>query len=160
MLEFEVVNRSYFAATIADRGDEFFDQLPERFQAWLVRQQTGIAAYHVLVDKGGSILGRFNLTMAGDRSAELGYRVAERAAGQGVATATVQDLCRLASTQYGLVRIQAATSLENVASQRVLIKAGFQLTGPADPSDLGGQPGLWYELILRRQTLIIKNWWS
>jgi ribosomal-protein-alanine N-acetyltransferase len=148
VLDFEVANRAYFAATIGDRGDEFFEQFPERFRAWLVNQQTGVAVYHVLVDEDGSILGRFNLTMVGDRSAELGYRVAQRAAGQGVATATVREVCRLASTSYGLDRIRAATSLQNVASQKVLIKTGFIVTGPADPADLGGQPGRWYELVV------------
>ncbi len=141
VLDFEVVNRAYFAATIADRGDEFFDQLPERFRAWLVQQQTGAAAYHVLVDDDGSILGRFNLTMAGDGSAELGYRVARRAAGRGIATATVRELCRLAATQYGLGRIRAATSLENAGFAAGAGQGRVPAVGPADPSDLGGSPG-------------------
>ena len=39
----------------------------------------------------------------------------------------------------------AATSRENVASQRVLTKAGFVPVGPADPADLGGKSGAWYQ---------------
>src|SRR5262249_47847145 len=97
------------------------------------------------VAEDASVLGRFNMKFAGERTAELGYRVAEHVAGRGVATATVRELCRLAASRYGLCTLRAATSHENVASQKVLAKAGFVLAGPADPADLGGKPGTWYE---------------
>ncbi|MGH8322633.1 MAG: GNAT family N-acetyltransferase, partial [Steroidobacteraceae bacterium] len=29
--------------------------------------------------------------------------------------------------------------------QKVLVKAGFVPTGPADPANLGGKPGTWYQ---------------
>jgi [ribosomal protein S5]-alanine N-acetyltransferase len=35
VLAFELVNRAYFAASISDRGDEFFDQFPDRHTALL-----------------------------------------------------------------------------------------------------------------------------
>ena len=41
--------------------------------------------------------------------------------------------------------LRAATSNGNVASQRVLLKAGFVPVGPAGPADLGGKTGTWYE---------------
>ncbi len=148
VLEFEMANRTYFATSISDRGDEFFDHFAEHFEAWLSEQKSGAAAYHVLVDPDGAVLGRFNLILAGNGSAELGYRVAERAAGRGVATTWVRELCDLATAEYGLQRIRAATSLRNVASQRVLTKVGFALLGPADPNHLGGKPGVWFELEL------------
>jgi ribosomal-protein-alanine N-acetyltransferase len=47
----------------------------------------------VLVGDGGEVLGRFNLVDVEDGSAELGYRVAEHAAGQGLATAAVRGIC-------------------------------------------------------------------
>ena len=62
-------------------------------------------------------------------SRQLGYRVAERAAGRGVATAAVRDLCALAASRHGVGTVRAATSLANVASQRVLLKAGFHEVG-------------------------------
>ena len=70
-------------------------------------------------------------------------RVVKRAAGRGLATATVRELCHLAPAQYGLRRVRAATSVQNAASQTVLTKAGFLPVGPADPADLGGKPGTW-----------------
>jgi hypothetical protein len=83
-----------------------------------------------------------------DGTAELGYRVAERVAGRGVATAVVRELCRLAVSRHGLRELKAATSNANVASQKVLTKAGFVPAGPADPADLGGKAGTWYQRTL------------
>lgn len=148
VLEFELANRAYFAASISDRGDEFYEQFTERHDALLTEQQAGVRAYHVLVAEDGSVLGRFNLTFVVDRSAVLGYRVAQHAAGRGLATATVRELCELATAQYGLRKVRAATSLQNTASQKVLTKAGFLAVGPAGPADLGGKPGTWYERVL------------
>jgi ribosomal-protein-alanine N-acetyltransferase len=145
VLAFELANRAYFAASISDRGDEFFDQFAERHAALLAEQEAGIRACYLLVGEGGSVLGRFNLVFAGDDIAELGYRVAQDVAGRGVATATVLEMCELAAARHGVRTLRAATSYENAASQRVLAKAGFMLVGPADPADLGGKPGVWYQ---------------
>ena len=145
VLAFELANRDYFAASISDRGDEFFEQFPEQHGAQLAEQEAGACAYYVLVAEDGSVLGRFNLYRFEDGTAELGYRVAQHAAGRGVATATVRELCRLAAAGHGLRTLRAATSLENAASTKVLVKAGFAPVGPADPAHLGGKQGTWYQ---------------
>ncbi len=144
VLEFELANRAYFAASISDRGDAYFARFSERHSALLAEQDAGIGAFYVLVADDGSVLGRFNLVFTGDGAATLGYRVAEHVAGRGVATATVGDLCVLAASRHRLRTVRAATSLDNVASRKVLEKAGFVAVGPADPADIGGKPGTWY----------------
>ncbi|MGW2716231.1 GNAT family N-acetyltransferase [Streptomyces sp. NPDC001492] len=144
VLAFELANRAYFAASITDRGDDYFEHFTEGYDALLAEQEAGICAFHVLVAEDGSVLGRFNLVDIEDHSAELGYRVAQHVAGRGVATATVQELCRLAADRYGLRTLRAATAHRNVASQKVLTKAGFVPVGPADPAHVGGKPGTWY----------------
>jgi ribosomal-protein-alanine N-acetyltransferase len=108
----------------------------------------GTHVFHVLVDEDGSVLGRFNLFDLDDGTAVLGYRVAQRVAGRGVATATVQELCQLAGLHYGLRTLRAAVSHDNVASKKVLTKAGFVPAGPAEP---GGRPGTWYQRDLIRE---------
>lgn len=145
VLAFELANRAYFSASISDRGDEFFEQFADRHSALLTEQEAGIGVYYVLVADDGSILGRFNLYRFRDGTADLGYRVAQHVAGRGVATAAVRELCRLAVVDHGLHTLRAATSLGNAASQKVLAKTGFVSVGPADPADLGGKPGTWYQ---------------
>ena len=142
VLSFELTNRAYFATFISDRGDEFFDHFTEQYNALLAEQEAGTCVFHVLVGEDGTVLGRFNLFDLEDGTAVLGYRVAQQVAGRGVATATVRELCRLAAAQYGLRTLRAATNHDNVASQKVLAKAGFVPVGPAEP---GGRPGTWYQ---------------
>jgi len=149
VLAFELANRAYFAASISDRGDEFFDHFTERHNALLADQEAGVGAFYVLVAEDGSVLGRFNLIFAGGGTAELGYRVAQHVTGRGVATAAVRELCGLAAARHGLRTLKAATSRENVASQKVLAKAGFVPIGPADPAHIGGKQGTWYRRDLR-----------
>jgi len=79
MLDFELANRAYFAASIPDRVDEFYEHFTERHQAVVTQHQAGVGAYHVLVTGDGSVLGRFNLHFIEDRCAELG--LPSRAAG-------------------------------------------------------------------------------
>lgn len=145
VLDFEIANRAYFAASISDRGDEYFGQFTERHNELLAEQEAGSCACYVLVGDDGSVLGRFNLYDMDGGTAVLGYRVAQHVAGRGVATATVRELCQLAAREYGLRTLRAATTRENVASQKVLTKAGFIQVGPAD---IGGLPGTWYERVL------------
>jgi ribosomal-protein-alanine N-acetyltransferase len=145
VLAFELANRAYFAASVPDRGDDFFARFTDRYDALLAEQETAVCAFHVLVAEDGSVLGRFNLVDIEDHTAELGYRVAQHVAGRGVATTTVRELCRLAAAQYRLRTLRAATVHRNAASQRVLAKAGFVPVGPAGPAHLGGEPGTWYQ---------------
>ena len=145
VLAFELANRAYFAPFVSDRGDEFFDQFTERFDELLAEQEAGSCAYYLLVGEDGSVLGRFNLYNIANGTAELGYRVAEHVAGHGVATATVQEVCRLAAAQLGLHTMRAAVTHGNVASQKVLANAGFAPVGPADPAHIGGKQGTWYQ---------------
>jgi ribosomal-protein-alanine N-acetyltransferase len=145
VLAFELANRAYFAASISDRGDEYFDQFTERHSAMLAEQEAGLGAFYVLAAEDGSVLGRFNLYRFQDGTAELGYRVAQHVAGRGVATATVRELCALAAAHHGLRTLRAAASRENAASQKVLTRAGFIPVGPADPASIGGKQGTWYQ---------------
>lgn len=145
ILAFELKNRDYFAASITDRGDEFFEHFPERHRALLAEQEAGGCICHVLIDSDGAVLGRFNLYDPADGTAEVGYRVAEHAAGRGVATASLRELCRLARDHYELQTLTAETDEANRASRRVLEKAGFV---PVGDCVVAGKPALRYTLDL------------
>jgi [ribosomal protein S5]-alanine N-acetyltransferase len=145
VLAFELANRTYFAASISDRGDDFFAQFAEQHRMLLDEQKAGDSAYHLLVDENQNVVGRFNLRDLAGGTAEVGYRVAQHVSGRGVATAGVRELCRVAAKSYGLRSLTASVSDGNVASQRVLIKAGFVAVGP---TEVAGRPGALYELTL------------
>ncbi|MFI1768302.1 GNAT family N-acetyltransferase [Streptomyces sp. NPDC020800] len=143
LLAFERENRAYFAASIPDRGDDYFARFDERHRALLAEQQAGDCYFHVLVGAGGDVLGRVNLVDVADGAADLGYRIAERAAGRGLATWAVREMCGLALGRYGLTVLRAATDLDNAAPRAVLSRAGFTVTGE---TELSGRPGLTYAL--------------
>jgi ribosomal-protein-alanine N-acetyltransferase len=145
VLAFELCNRGYFAATISDRGDAFFDHFTELYAALLAEQEAGTCACYGLIGENGALLGRFNLYDLKDEAAVVGYRMGQRYTGCGLATTYVRELCGLAGTRHGLRTLRAAASDANVASQRVLLKAEFVPVGPADPSSLGGKSGLWFQ---------------
>lgn len=145
VLAFERENRAYFARSITDRGDDYFAGFGERHAGLLAEQAAGVGHFHVLVDDAGAVLGRVNLIDVADGSAELGYRIAERAAGQGVATAAVRQVRSLAVTEYGLTELRAATTLDNTGSRAVLARTGFVPVGEAE---FGGRPGIEYRLDL------------
>ena len=150
ILEFELDNRSYFSASISDRGDDFFDEFDVRYRAVLEEQAAGRSCFYALVGDDGDVLGRFNLYDIGEGSAEVGYRVAQRVAGRGVATSALRMLCAAAAA-LKLRVLTAATSDDNHASQRVLAKAGFTPCGPARPADIGGKTGTRYRLVLQEE---------
>ena len=63
------------------------------------------------------------------RTAEMGYYVAEGFWGRGVATAAVRLACRYVFDNTDIVRIFAEPFARNIASCRVLEKAGFLCEG-------------------------------
>jgi [ribosomal protein S5]-alanine N-acetyltransferase len=146
LLAFELANRPYFARFVSDRGDEFYEDFLTNHRVLLAEQDAGTSMFHVLVDDDSSVIGRFNLFDLEDGSARVGYRVGEGVAGRGVASSTLRELCELAATEYGLRALTAETTNDNVASQRVLEKAGFVTTGPAT---VAGHPGIAWERGLR-----------
>ncbi|MDT9696716.1 GNAT family N-acetyltransferase [Streptomyces sp. P17] len=152
VLAFERENRAYFARTIPDRGDDYFEPagFAARHRALLAEQDLGICHFHVLLDDEGRLIGRINLIDAEGGSAEVGYRVGESAAGRGVATAAVGAVCGLAATAYALTELTAVTTLDNLASRAVLERNSFSSTGELM---IGGQPGIAYRRALQGTAL-------
>ncbi|MFD6169529.1 GNAT family N-acetyltransferase [Streptomyces coeruleorubidus] len=148
LLAFEQENRAYFARSVPDRGDAYFTRagFAERHRALMEEQHARVCHFHVVLDDDGTLIGRVNLIDVQDGRAEVGYRVGERAAGRGVASAAVADVCRLAAAEYGLTALTAVTTLDNLASMAVLTRNGF--TRVAD-TVVGGDPGVRYVRHLR-----------
>jgi RimJ/RimL family protein N-acetyltransferase len=75
----------------------------------------------------GMFIGWFSLRPTNDNQTEaaLGYRLNRDAWGQGYATEGVQALISQGFTAWGLKRIVATTYEENLASRRVMEKAGM-----------------------------------
>jgi RimJ/RimL family protein N-acetyltransferase len=100
------------------------EQLP-----WL--RDRGMLAPYVIEDTdAGTILGGANLRLFDPMrdTVELGYWLFVEARGRGVATRAVRALVE-DSHSHGINRVEAHVRIGNVASERVLERAGFEREG-------------------------------
>ncbi len=84
------------------------------------------------IDVGGEAVGGIGFAIMPDIervSAEIGYWIAEAFWGRGIATEAVAALTEYAIAAHGLTRVFAVPFATNVASCRVLEKAGYVLEG-------------------------------
>jgi RimJ/RimL family protein N-acetyltransferase len=116
----------------------------EQARAWCRRgadwSDGGHATFAVLDATTGRLLGNVSLHKIDreQQDAEVGYRVAPWARGQGVATAGLAAVSRWAFGALDLVRIEAFHSVVNVASCRVAEKAGYLFEGTLRQSFIYG----------------------
>ncbi|MEV7584186.1 GNAT family N-acetyltransferase [Streptomyces erythrochromogenes] len=130
-------NRVNMAPTEPARSDAFYTEAGqrERIGQQLESRDAGRLLPYVFVDlASGAALGTINLgnIQRGPLSSGgLGYWVDEACSGKGLATAGAEEVCRIAREELGLHRVEAGTLVDNLASQRVLAKAGFEQYGLA-----------------------------
>jgi ribosomal-protein-alanine N-acetyltransferase len=84
------------------------------------------------IDVNGEAVGGIALVLHDDVercSAEVGYWLSEHYWGRGIATAALKTITEYAFTQFKLTRVFAVPFAHNVASMRVLEKAGYICEG-------------------------------
>ncbi len=128
-------NRAHLTPWEPVRPEEFFTEQFQRedIEHRLVATQSA-ESYPLALVRNNEILGRFNLagiTRGPFQSAGLGYWVDRNHLGRGLASATVRAIVEEAGEQLGLHRIEESTLVHNIASQKVLLKSGFQQIGMA-----------------------------
>jgi [ribosomal protein S5]-alanine N-acetyltransferase len=124
-------NRDFLAPFEPVRPPEFFTAEGQRER--LQRQLDGETHPFAIVD-GDAIVGTisvFSIVRDGPESCTIGYWVDRERNGRGLATAAVGDILPFAFGQLGLHRVEAATLVDNIPSQRVLEKNGFERIGLA-----------------------------
>ena len=151
-------NRDFLAPWEPTRAAASYTEAGQRAeleQALALAEKGSALPCVILVD--GEPVGRANVSdvvRGAFHSAHLGYWVAERVNGQGVATRAVGDVTRLAFAELGLHRLQAATLVHNLASRKVLARNGFTEIGRA--SQYLRIAGRWQDHLLHQ--LIDRSW--
>lgn len=126
-----LANREFLAPFEPVRPPVFFTAEGQR--ARLQRQLDGGTHPFVVLDNG-SIAGAINLfgiVPEGPQSGVIGYWIDQERNGRGLATGAVGEILAYAFGKLGLHRVEAATLVDNVPSQRVLRKNGFERIGLA-----------------------------
>lgn len=129
-------SREYLAPWEPDKGEASFTAEGVRaiIESSLERAEAGTALSHVIADDGRIVGGLvFNSIVRGPyfRSCSIGYWVARAEAGRGVATEAVRLAKQVAFEELGLQRVQAEALPDNQASQKVLLRNGFEPIGMA-----------------------------
>jgi RimJ/RimL family protein N-acetyltransferase len=86
--------------------------------------------YRLAVTRESVVVGGIGLGVnSHEYRGRMGYWVAAPARGQGICTRALRVLCRYGLDELGLQRLELITDPENLASQRVAEKVGFQREG-------------------------------
>ena len=126
-----LANREFLAPFEPVRPPEFFSPQTQR-ERIAVRAADGFHQFAIL--EGDSIAGTvnaFHIVREVLQSGTIGYWVDHRRNGRGLATGAVGDILLYAFGELALHRIEAATLVDNLPSQRVLEKNGFERIGLA-----------------------------
>ncbi|WP_170098748.1 GNAT family N-acetyltransferase [Alkalicoccus saliphilus] len=135
LYEFELENRSYFEEMVPSRGEDYYhlEVFKIRHEALLEEQIKGQSYYYLIKNQDGLILGRMNLVDI-DKSRNLGYigyRVGETYTGKGIANKALKLLLSNLNKQE-IKQILAKTTTNNIPSQKVLTKNGFNHISTSD----------------------------
>lgn len=131
---FEVENKVFFERTCLPRGDNYYEltNFTTIVKELVEEQDKGLIYMYLIYDTYGKIIGRVNLvsvTRENLNKAELGYRIGEKHQGKGYATKAVKLVLDEARNKLKLHKIEAGTSPDNIGSQIILIKNGFEFSG-------------------------------
>ena len=144
-------NRDFLAPWQPLRPDGWFTEAGqlEAVAAVLEQQRAGGAVPFLITAEDGSAVGALTLASVirgAFQSCSVGYWLAERAQGRGLATAALREAAEHACGELRLHRVQAETLTHNPRSQRVLERVGFERYGQA-PSYLH-IAGQWQDNVL------------
>ncbi|WP_339200641.1 GNAT family protein [Peribacillus sp. FSL P2-0133] len=129
LFAFECNNRRFFEQTVPGRGDDYysFGTFEIRHKELLKEQEDAISSFNLIKDGSGIIVGRINLVDIDpiNGTAHVGYRIGEKFTQKGIANEALRLLVNLAP-ELNVTQIQAKTTSDNIASQKVLVKNGFE----------------------------------
>jgi ribosomal-protein-alanine N-acetyltransferase len=129
LLRFELDNREWFERYIDARDSAFYSVqgVTDHIVAYLSDYAAGTWHPFVIEEPDGKIVGRANLKGidVSERSAEVGYRIAQSACGQGLATLAVRHLIQQAQLHWNLKQLVANVYAGNIGSAKVLKRCGF-----------------------------------
>lgn len=139
--KWEMSDAADLAATISNKKvqDNLRDGLPypyteqdgtDYISTMLSADENETFAFAITADSKviGSI-GVFRQENIHRQTAELGYYIAEECWGKGIMSEAVKQICEYVFDKSDIIRIYAEPFAYNIASCRVLEKAGFQYEG-------------------------------
>jgi len=150
ILDFELENREYFESILPKRPDEYYsiENITTILKEIEDEMERDVCYMYIVRNDEGKIVGRvnlFNVARGILQKCELGYRIGKEYIGRGYGTFSVKKVMEQGFDKHRFHRIEASTDPENIGSQIVLIKNGFQFVGRSEKYILVN--GLWKDSI-------------
>jgi RimJ/RimL family protein N-acetyltransferase len=101
----------------------------EDARAFIQGEVPGIGAQQFAIAEAGRVVGSIGMGVNNSRTGHIGYWCASGARGRGVTTRALRILCKHGFEDLRLERLELITDPDNLASQRVAEKVGFQREG-------------------------------
>ncbi|WP_433220453.1 GNAT family N-acetyltransferase [Dactylosporangium sp. CS-047395] len=155
LLEAKLRTRHLMLRAVPDRPASFWTVEGQR--DWVEQELRRDAAEESLtcvIARGPAVLGMLGLSgiVRGPfRNATISYWLDPAEHGKGLASTAVAVICAAADAELDLHRIEAGTMADNVASQRVLLRNGFEQLGRA--RDYVYSEGAWRDVLLFQRIL-------
>ncbi len=139
-MEFELLEEKHFESLFAfeQKNREWFEQFvpprPSSYESYssfrdltnsLLDEHEDGTGYFYVVLQDGEVIARANIVNITDNEGEIGYRVCESWSGKGVASFATSQMIEIATDELELHLLTAKAATNNLASMRVLEKAGF-----------------------------------
>jgi [ribosomal protein S5]-alanine N-acetyltransferase len=126
-----LANREFLAPFEPARPPEFFTAAGQRSR---LTQQLADERHPFVILDGDTVAGTINLfgiARENLQSGVIGYWIDRERNGRGLATGAVGEIVDYAFDKLGLHRVEAGTLVDNIPSQRVLVKNSFERIGLA-----------------------------
>jgi ribosomal-protein-alanine N-acetyltransferase len=135
LLGLRLKNRAWLQAFEPIRPERLWTLSEQRRELELeaeLRREDRRYVHGIRLSGDGRLIGRVsldNIVRGAWQNATIGYFVDQEHNGRGIATQAVRDAVRFGFKDIGLHRVQAGVMPRNVASIRVVEKAGFRFEG-------------------------------
>ncbi|MEO6695179.1 MAG: GNAT family N-acetyltransferase [Ignavibacteria bacterium] len=96
---------------------------------WLNKSVNDSDSFSFAIENNGLHVGGIGLHKKYDHSAEVGYWIGEEYWGKGFGTEALEKILDVAFNELNLVRVHAHVFDGNIASEKILIKCGFEYEG-------------------------------
>ena len=101
----------------------------EDARAFIQGEVPGIGTHQFAIVQDGNVVGSIGMGVNNSRTGHIGYWCAREARGSGVTTRALRLLSKHGLEDLRLERLELITDPDNLASQRVAQKVGFQREG-------------------------------
>ncbi|TVY04323.1 GNAT family N-acetyltransferase [Cohnella terricola] len=137
ILRLETENREFFEMFSMTRSNDFYTmenqikRITKNQESMLKDQEYNFGIFTNNIDKLIGTINLFQVIRGSLQNAFIGYFLDKSSNGKGYATESVKLVVDYAFNELMLHRIEAGVMLHNIASMRVLEKAGFHKEGIA-----------------------------